>query len=296
MTFKERQNQYIEAFDQSLAEWREHQIGDIPERLLSAMCYSLFAGGKRVRPVLLLATVDMLEGDLDEAMEFAMALEMIHTYSLIHDDLPAMDDDDLRRGRPTNHKQFDEATAILAGDALLSEAAAIMLRACRKSENKMAAIQAMEEIMEGAGARGMIAGQMEDLMASEKAGDEKLLERIQSLKTACLLTAPLVSGGILAGAPLGSLVSLREYGQCLGVCFQMVDDILDVVGSAEEMGKNPASDAKKEKLTYPALIGLEETHRRVEQWTNWGVEALQGFGEKGWFLRDMILTLAARTK
>ncbi len=161
----------------------------------------------------------------------------------------------------------------------------------------MAAIQAMEEIMEGAGARGMIAGQMEDLMASEKAGDEKLLERIQSLKTACLLTAPLVSGGILAGAPLGSLVSLREYGQCLGVCFQMVDDILDVVGNAEEMGKNPASDAKKDKLTYPALIGLEETHRRVGSNGPIGAsKPCRALGKKGWFLRDMILTLAARTK
>ena len=237
-------------------------LGDIPEALMKAMAYSLEAGGKRLRPVMLLAACDMAGGQADVALPFACALEMIHTYSLIHDDLPAMDNDDLRRGKPTNHKVFGENIAILAGDGLLNAAAELMtVSAVRIGD--LRGIRAMEIIMRHAGVTGMIAGQTEDVLSEGKKPAEPLLNYIHTRKTADLLQAAVEAGLMLAGAPENDLRAGREYGLHLGLAFQMTDDLLDVIEDAEVMGKNPHAD--RNKMTWVALKGIEGTRRDAER-------------------------------
>ena len=232
-------------------------LGAIPEPLRGAMAYSLEAGGKRLRPVLLLAACEMAGGSLDEALPFACALEMIHTYSLIHDDLPAMDNDDLRRGRPTSHKVFGEAMASLAGDGLLHAAAELMLRAaCAMGD--LRGTRAAEAILRRAGVTGMVAGQTMDVTGE---GSEPTMEKVTYIhlhKTADLLTAPMEAGLLLAGAAEKQVKAGIAYGQRLGVAFQIVDDVLDVQGATALLGKSTGKDEAQGKLTWVAVRGIEQ--------------------------------------
>ena len=249
-------------------------LGYIPEKLLDAMLYSLTAGGKRMRPVMLLAACEMAGGNVGDAMPFACALEMIHTSSLIHDDLPAMDNDDLRRGKPTNHKVFGEGVAVLAGDGLLNGASEIMARECVRT-GRMEAVRAMEIIVRHTGVTGMIAGQAKDLESEGKEPDEELLTYIHSHKTADLLQAPMEAGLALAGADEAAIRQGGEYARHLGIAFQMTDDLLDVTGDAALLGKNTGMDAEQNKMTWVTLRGVEGTRRDAEREIGLAIEAIR---------------------
>lgn len=251
-------------------------LGEIPSRLLESMTYSLSAGGKRLRPVLLLASCEMMGGDVETALPFACALEMIHTYSLIHDDLPAMDNDDLRRGKPTNHRQFGEAVAILAGDGLLSAAMELMLRhaAQMAKEGQTGGVLAAEAIARHAGVTGMVAGQTMDVTGEGSQPTAEKVRYIHLHKTADLLTAPVEAGLYLANATPEQVQAGCDFGCHLGMAFQMVDDLLDVVGTAETLGKSIGKDAAEQKLTWVAIRGLEGTREDAAQEIALALEAL----------------------
>lgn len=247
-----------------------------PARLHQAMHYSLFAGGKRLRPVLALEACRTCGGTLEAALPGACALEMVHTYSLIHDDLPAMDNDDLRRGRPTNHKAFDEATAILAGDALLTEAFRLTSAEFLAAGLSPAqATEASQILARAAGSRGMVGGQMADMLA-EQVGlrDAAQLEYIHTHKTGALLVAALEMGAVAAAASEPTRQALRRYGEHLGMAFQITDDILDVTGNSATLGKGVGTDAARGKLTYPALHGLKAARQRADELSQAAVQAL----------------------
>lgn len=261
-------------------------LGKMPDILLKAMDYSLEAGGKRLRPSLLLASCDVHGGNLDAAMPFACALEMIHTYSLIHDDLPAMDNDDLRRGRPTNHVVFGEGMAILAGDGLLHAAMELMLRAaCRMSD--LRGTRAAEAIARRAGVTGMVAGQVMDVTGEGGEVTEEKVTYIHAHKTADLLTASLEAGLILAGADDAAISGSIRYGYHLGMAFQMVDDLLDVVGDAQVMGKKTGMDAVQGKLTWVALRGVEGTREDARAHILAACEEAQEFDQGVKFFRTL---------
>ena len=231
------------------------EAGSMPRLLCESMRYSLLAGGKRVRPVLLLAACDMLGGDLEQAKVPAAALEMIHTYSLIHDDLPGMDDDDYRRGRPTNHKVYGVGHAILAGDGLLNFAYESLLKnAADYPENLKGQVLAAKEIANRAGVCGMIAGQSLDLSSEHMEPDSERLLYIHTHKTADLLTAPLLAAAYIAGADEQQIQALARFGYCLGIAFQIDDDLLDVEGDAALLGKQTGMDAQRGKMTWPAAV------------------------------------------
>lgn len=258
-----------------------------PRQLRETMEYSLNAGGKRLRPVLALFTCDMLGGDVRRALPFACALEMIHTYSLIHDDLPCMDDDDFRRGRPSNHRVFGEANAVLAGDGLLSYAFEIMIDAVKAdvSENT---INAAAAAALGAGVKGMVAGQAIDL-ASETADDPGIdeLRFIQANKTAAMIKASILAGAHIAGASEEQLAALGRYGEAYGALFQMTDDILDVEGDFEGMGKTLGKDEAENKLTYISLYGMSRAKELAEETARQAVDAIEIFGERAALLREL---------
>ncbi len=253
----------------------ENLVGFLPEvdhksiTLRDAMVYSLSAGGKRIRPVLLLATCELLGVQAKEAMPYACAIEYIHTYSLIHDDLPAMDDDDLRRGKPTNHKVFGEAMAILAGDGLLHSAFEVMtkdmLMYFDSPQKLQYRVHACYEIAKSSGIRGMVAGQVADIESERKQCSKEMLDYIHLNKTAELISAAILGGAALAGASLEERQNLENYAEALGLAFQIVDDYLDVCGDEAAMGKRAGSDAKKNKSTYPALYGIEKTVERAHE-------------------------------
>ena len=251
--FTQRYDGYLAVFDKALKEYTDG-LQTYPSVLAESMKYSLLGGGKRIRPVLALATAEALGLPTAEILPFALALEMIHTYSLIHDDLPAMDNDDFRRGRPSNHKVYGEANAILAGDALLNQAYDICFKECLKGEKQ---IMASRLLCECAGTNGMIAGQSADLYYTNS--EEELLEKelsyIHRKKTGMLLQAPVLIASVLADNR--SYLRLEQFGKELGVLFQITDDILDAVGDFEELGKSIGKDEKENKLTYVKLYGLE---------------------------------------
>jgi geranylgeranyl diphosphate synthase type II len=250
---------------------------ECPDRLREAMAYSLLAGGKRLRPLLTLLACEATGGDPQAAIPAACAVEMIHTYSLIHDDLPAMDDDSLRRGRPTCHIQFGEALAILAGDALLTLAFEVL--ACDVRPPAVAAA-CVADLAAAAGATGMVAGQTADFEAEGTgvAGIEQL-QAIHLRKTGRLLRSALTMGGRIAGASPETLASLSQYGENIGLAFQITDDLLDIVGEQEKMGKGVRKDAKLGKLTYPFLLGIQESRKRARSLIIEACRALSGFGE-----------------
>ncbi len=271
---------------------KQPEIGEIPWLLENAMRYSVMAGGKRLRPAMLLACADMLNVPREEAMVPACALEMIHTYSLIHDDLPGMDNDTLRRGRPTNHVVFGEGQAILAGDGLLSLAMELMLQnALAHPDHAARHLQAMNDIVTGAGASGMVAGQCMDLYCErEHISDEALLSYIHIGKTARMLVSPLRAAAALAGYAPDSpeTTALTVYGVKFGLLFQAVDDILDVVGDAGTLGKSIGKDAEEGKLTYVTLYGLEGARRKADELAQEAHKSLELFGEKADFFRKLL--------
>lgn len=270
-------------------------LGEIPQQLFEAMDYSLSAGGKRLRPVLLLAACDTLGGSLEEALPFACALEMIHTYSLIHDDLPAMDNDDLRRGRPTNHKVYGEGMAILAGDGLLSAAMELMLRAAVRMGD-LRGVRAAEAIARRAGVCGMVAGQVMDVTGEGSEPTAEKVDYIHRHKTADLLTAPIEAGFILAGADAVTVAAGCEYGLQLGLAFQMVDDLLDVEGDATTLGKTPGKDAAEGKLTWVAVKGIAQTRLDAAAAVEQAVRALDGVSGETNFLKTLAQTTLNRVQ
>ncbi len=264
-------------------------------RVVQAMHYSLFVGGKRLRPILCLAAAEAVGGDPSEALPVACALEMIHTYSLIHDDLPAMDDDDLRRGQPTCHKKFDEATAILAGDGLLTEAFRTLAAAAPRFEGREAALLEITGLLaQAAGYQGMVGGQMLDLMAEGRKITLKELETIHRLKTGALLTAASRSGALVGGGSRAEVTALTTYGERFGLAFQITDDLLDVEGTTEELGKPVGSDEKHHKATYPALLGLEASRQWAQRLVEEAVADLEPFGDRAAPLRDLAQYLLVR--
>jgi len=249
-----------------------------PEKLAQAMRYSLLSDGKRIRPVLAIAATEAVEGEVEQVLPFACALEMIHSYSLIHDDLPAMDDDALRHGKPTNHIVFGEGIAILAGDALLTEAFRIMGEAASHSDVRQgAAIEALVEIAIAAGAHGMVGGQVADLDAEGIVPDLPTVEFIHVRKTGSLIRAAVRAGALIGGAGTQQLGQLTRYGELVGLAFQVADDILDAEGSTA-LGKNTGRDEALHKATFPAVLGLPAAKERARELLAEALAALQSFG------------------
>jgi geranylgeranyl diphosphate synthase, type II len=280
-----------------------------PARLAMAMRYAVLGGGKRLRPVLCLMAAEACGGAALAALPAACALEMVHTYSLIHDDLPAMDDDDLRRGRPTCHREFDEATAILAGDGLLTLAFEVVAREVRPVS---AALKCVQILAEAAGPSGMVAGQMADLQAEgrteiqsqgraggavvERAATLTALESIHRRKTGALLRAPLRMGAVIAAAPETCIEALDRYGKAVGLAFQIVDDLLDVQGDETKLGKRVGKDSELGKWTYPRFLGVDGSRRRARQLADEAVAALEPLGTRGHRMRDLALALLERDR
>jgi geranylgeranyl diphosphate synthase type II len=266
-----------------------------PTSIHRAMRHSVFAGGKRLRPILCLEAARLVCGSLPEgAEELGAALEMLHTYSLIHDDLPALDNDDLRRGRPTCHKAFGEATAILAGDGLQTYAYEVLARLPCPAERR---VRIIEEIAHATGTvDGMIGGQVMDLEAEHKRADAATLEYIHNSKTAALITACVVTGGIYAGGTNEQVNNLRAFGRAIGLAFQIVDDVLDVTQSSEQLGKTAGKDTATEKATYPALYGVKDSLNKADALVAAASASLDAFGDRASTLRALAQFLVERTK
>jgi len=266
-----------------------------PPSIHQAMRHSVFAGGKRLRPILCMEAAQMIAGCVPDGIEeLGAALEMLHTYSLIHDDLPALDNDDLRRGRPTCHKAFGEATAILAGDALQTYAYEVLAKLQCPADARVAIIA---EIAHATGTiGGMIGGQVMDLEAEHVHPDVQTLEYIHRSKTGALLTASVVTGGMYAGASEAQIQSLRDFGQNIGLAFQIVDDVLDVTQTSEQLGKTAGKDTAHEKATYPVLFGIEASLKKADELVARADAALDQFGERATNLRELAKFLAERKK
>lgn len=262
-----------------------------PARIHQAMRYSIKAGGKRLRPTLVIAAAELFDSGLDP-MPAAVAVECLHTYSLIHDDLPSIDDGDLRRGLPTCHKQFDEATAVLAGDALLTYAFQLLARHYRQQPAACAALVA--ELAEAAGSERLIGGQMEDILGEGAPLSESSLQYIHLNKTSALIEACLVMGGAIGGATPAQLETLRQYGRAIGLAFQIIDDILDATSDAATLGKNAGSDASLEKTTYVKLYGLARSRELANERTAAATALCQSLPQGAPFLADLATHLAQR--
>lgn len=267
----------------------------VPASIHGAMRHSTFAGGKRLRPVLAMQAAITIAGKLPRGIEqLGAAIEMLHTYSLIHDDLPALDNDDLRRGRPTCHKAFGEATAILAGDALQTYAYEVLAKLQCPAEARVAIIA---EIAHATGTiGGMIGGQVMDLEAEHVHPDAKTLEYIHRSKTGALLTASVVTGGLYAGANASQLQSLRDFGRNIGLAFQIVDDVLDVTQTSEQLGKTAGKDTAHDKATYPALFGIDASLKQADDLVAAAEAALDQFGDRAATLREIARFLVERKK
>jgi geranylgeranyl diphosphate synthase, type II len=263
-----------------------------PATIHKAMRYSLFAGGKRMRPVLALAASEACGGTLENALPAACAVECIHTYSLIHDDLPCMDDDDLRRGRPTNHKVFGEGIAVLAGDALLTVAFDILAQT--KGTRHYPVASQVRELAGASGSLWLIGGQVADLEGEGRAHTGAELRYIHRSKTAALLTTSIRLGAMSADATPAKLAALSEFGQALGLAFQVIDDILDVTQTTEKLGKTAGKDVKATKATFPAIYGLDKSRAEAHRLTTKARHALEPFGKKGARLREIADYLLAR--
>ena len=266
-----------------------------PVSIHKAMRHSVFAGGKRLRPVLCMEAGRMIAGSLPKGIEeLGAALEMLHTYSLIHDDLPALDNDDLRRGRPTCHKVFGDAIAILAGDALQTQAYEVLARLKCPAE---ARVKIIEELAHGTGTiDGMIGGQVVDLEAEHTRPTAEMLEYIHRSKTAALITASLVSGGLYAEAENSQVAKLRAFGQAIGLAFQIVDDVLDVTQTSEQLGKTAGKDTASEKATYPALFGVDASGEKADALVSQALAELESFGERAETLKELARFLVERKK
>ena len=268
------------------------ELDDVQPDLRKAIAYTLQAPGKRIRSALVLICCEIVSDQTNKAAQAAAAaIEMVHTYSLVHDDLPAMDNDDLRRGRPTCHKAFDEATAILTGDALLTMAFELL---AKKVDQPDIATKLIIELAAAAGPAGMIAGQIADLKAENSQPDKAMLEYIHINKTAKMFQAAAAMGAIAGNANPNQLESLRQYGLKIGLGFQIADDILDVCATSDQLGKTAGKDIKAGKLTYPALIGLERSKQLEKQLANQAIEAINQFNKKATPLRELATALLER--
>jgi len=272
------------------------QSDELPFSLHRAMRYSTFAGGKRIRPVLLLAACEAVGGNRLKALSAAAAMEMIHTYSLVHDDLPAMDNDDFRRGNPTNHKVFGEAVAILAGDALLTQAF-ILLSSPELTAAVPAAtlLQVIQEFAGCAGSRGMVGGQVVDMESEGKHDiDLPTVQYIHTHKTGALIKASVKAGALLGGATPDQLDALVRYGEAIGLAFQIADDILDIEGTTEELGKDAGSDQARGKATYPSVVGIGEARRRSVELLDMALQSIDGLDHRADPLREIARYVVAR--
>lgn len=278
MDLKNEINLYIDIIERDL-EKRLDFKDSFQNTLYESMKYSIFAGGKRIRPILALKTYELVsKNSYKKALPFASAIEMIHTYSLVHDDLPPMDDDDYRRGKPTNHKVYGESMAILAGDALLNLAYETMINSISKDcENVYGHIEAIKEIGKAAGVAGMIGGQAVDVESNEMILSEEQLTFIHNKKTSALIEASIVAGGLLANGSQEQIKALSDYGKAIGLCFQIRDDILDEIGDNKKLGKNIGSDQSNKKLTYLTLHGLDKSIEKTHELYKQALKALITF-------------------
>ena len=306
-------------FEKQFREWTEEinkaldffiQEKNTPENTIyKAMRYSIMSGGKRIRPVLMMAVCELLEGNYSDVIPFACSLEMIHTYSLIHDDLPAMDNDDYRRGRLTNHKVFGEAIAVLAGDALLNSAFEIMIgevnQECKRIKESVQKdafeklfnkTKAAKIIVESSGVSGMIGGQVVDIESEGEKASKDILNYLHSCKTGAIIKSSVVSSAFICGADEEQIACLENYSKCLGLAFQIKDDILDFEGDPEIMGKSSGKDLESGKSTFVTIYGLEEAKRKLESITQEAIESLEIFQSRADFLRQMALYLLKRQK
>jgi len=266
-----------------------------PRLIHEAMRYSVFAGGKRLRPILTIASAEAVGGTPEDALPVAAALECIHTYSLIHDDLPSMDNDDFRRGKPTCHKVYGEALAILAGDALLTLAFSLLSQealARKLGAERLSLL--IQEVARAAGSLGMVGGQVVDILSEGREVDRETLRYLHTHKTGALIRASVLAGALVTSASKDELEALSRYGERIGLAFQIVDDLLDITGKQEEMGKPVGGDRRKRKATYPQLLGQEESRRQVEKLIIKAKEALILFGEPAWALRSIADYIGAR--
>lgn len=266
----------------------------IPKSIFESFNYSLFVGGKRIRPILVMEACKCVGGDIKNAFPFMAAIEMIHTYSLIHDDLPCMDDDELRRGNPTNHMLYGEATALLAGDSLLNLAYETMIKSAKSADNIKRHIEAMDIIAAASGVKGMIAGQVMDMESEGKEPDKDTLDFIHDNKTGALLRVSVISGAVIGGGEGKVLDNLTSYAKAIGLMFQIVDDILDVVSDSKTLGKNVGMDAERNKMTYPYVYGLEQSYKKVDDLLDSALNSLKDFGDEADFLRRLAVYLSER--
>ena len=272
----------------------ENQSADLSQ-IYRAASYSLFSGGKRLRPALVLESCRLAGGAAEDALPFAAALEMVHTYSLIHDDLPCMDDDDLRRGKPTNHKVFGEAMAVLAGDALLTGAFSVMLSGEHVARlGAECVVRAAAVLADKAGMEGMVGGQTLDLQGEGRQLDRAALERLQSLKTGALMEAAVTMGALVGGAGPGQMAALQRYARDLGLAFQIRDDMLDEEGDEQILGKRVGSDSRQQKSTFVSALGMDACRHLVEELTQRAVQVVEPFG--GTFFEQLARYLQNRKK
>ncbi|MFC1782535.1 polyprenyl synthetase family protein [Planctomycetota bacterium] len=289
--FRLRLRQTAQAVEDAIETYMALLEPAIPQKLRQAMLYSLRAGGKRLRPVISIFACRACRGLDDQALPAAAAVEIVHTYSLIHDDLPAMDDDDLRRGRPSNHKVFGEGVAILAGDALLTYAFHILAQHVPKASLSQ---QLVMELSQAAGAAGMIGGQIEDLLANSAPGTVEKVDYIHTCKTAMLLRAAARMGALCADADQHQLEMLGDYGLKLGLAFQITDDLLDVTSTTQQMGKPTQKDHKAGKLTYPAVAGIEQSNQKAQDLIDQALAALADFDASAEPLRQLARMIIKR--
>ena len=292
MDFKEELKEKVKFVDEYMEKFLPPE-DKYPEIIHKAMRYSVFAGGKRLRPIMVMEACRAFGGDVEKAMPFACAIEMIHTYSLIHDDLPALDNDDYRRGRLTSHKMFGENMAILAGDALLHHAFETMAEACVKM-NDIKYTKAMLAIAQGAGINGMVAGQVVDVISEGKEIDKDTLDYIHKNKTAAMIIGALKAGAEIGGASDEEIKNIERVGELVGVAFQIQDDILDVTSTLEELGKPINSDEKNHKVTYATMFGVEDASKIVLDRSNEALEILHSMGDRMEFLERLTEYLIRR--
>jgi geranylgeranyl diphosphate synthase, type II len=289
-SFLEESKKLVDSFMEQLLPGKD----EAPSTIHKAMRHSVFAGGKRVRPILVLASGQSLDGDREVLLHLGAAIEMMHTYSLIHDDLPALDNDDLRRGQPTCHKVFGEAMAILAGDALMTRCYQVLANLPKIQDSVK--IRIISEIAVATGTvNGMIGGQVVDLESEGKSIDAATLEYIHHSKTGALLAACVRCGALAAGANPKQLGMLSKFGNKIGLVFQIVDDILDVTSSSEMLGKTAGKDEKAKKATYPALYGIEASRKKAKELADSALRCIESFGEQANVLRSLAQFIVSRT-
>jgi geranylgeranyl diphosphate synthase type II len=294
MDFKQKMANWGNRINDELDKYITEHTG-LGSNLQKAMKYSLMAGGKRLRPILAFAVCEVLDGSIEDVIPYACAIEMIHTYSLIHDDLPSMDNDDFRRGMPTSHKMFGEALAILAGDALLNKAYEIMLKHTYSDESRFKpGLGAMKIIADSAGADGMIRGQVIDIEAEGCDTSVEILETMHRCKTGALIKAPVLTSALICGATDSEYKKLEEYAENIGLAFQIKDDIMDVQSSSSQLGKTTGKDALNKKATYVTLLGVTKADELLNKTIADALKSLECFGEKADFLRSLAVFIKDR--